>query len=194
MVVAYLDSIGSNLSPQSFCGISTSTDGGANFSRLPERFNAAGSCLSESTVFYSRAAAKWYTSFVSNGCGALGIAQWESVDGITWANSGCAFSGSQTDLPTTWVDNNPASPFYGRQYAAFNDFNVGGGAVRATRSTDNGTTWSAPSPVYAAGFRRAVKIFGSPGTDGTVFVETMAEGGGDSPRDRILSTVPLMAA
>jgi len=28
-------------------------------------------------------------------------------------------------FPPSGVDNNPASPFYGRQYAFFNDYNVG---------------------------------------------------------------------
>jgi hypothetical protein len=176
VVVVYADSSGM---PASACGVSTSTDGGATFTRLPEKFNAGGVCFSESSVFYSVQPGKWYTSFLSGAaaCGGSGVGQYESLDGISWTNSGCVASSNNIDLPTTWVNNNPASLFYGSQYAAFNDFNVGGGAVRATRSTDGGATWSSPTTVFAS-FRRAVKVTGSPGADGTVFIQTMDEGGG----------------
>ena len=41
------------------------------------------------------------------------------------------------------IDNNPASPYYGRMYVAWTDFDAGA-ASTSTYSTDGGTTWSAP--------------------------------------------------
>jgi hypothetical protein len=127
VIVAYQDSSGDTLSPQSYCGVSTSTDGGSTFTRLPEKFNTGGACYGYPSVFYSVRAAKWYVSFLAGRCGGFGVGQWTSLDGINWSNGSCASSSSQDDLLSIWVDNNPASPFYGRQYAFFNDYNVGGG-------------------------------------------------------------------
>src|SRR6185369_1327782 len=111
-----------------------------------------------------------------------------SNDGIIWTFGGCAVSGTALARPTTWVDNNSASGRYGRQYLLFNDFNVNNGAVRLTFSTDNGATWAGPTSVFA-GFRRAVKITGSLGTDGTIFVQMLDEGGGglNNPRTNFMA-------
>jgi hypothetical protein len=177
IVVGYIDSSGGGLTPQSFCGVSTSTDGGNTFTRLPEKFNTGGTCFGYSSVFYSVRAAKWFMTQLSTRCGGQGIGQWTSLNGVTWSVGSCIFNGSFVDLNNGWVDNNPASPFYGRQYQAFNDFNVGGGAIRVTRSTDDGFTWSGASNVTAS-FRRMVKITGSPDADGTIFVQAMEENGG----------------
>jgi hypothetical protein len=187
VVVAYVDSSGTALSPVSYCGVSTSTDGGATFARLPEKFNTNGGCFGYASVFYSVHAAKWFASFLATRCGGQGVGQWTSLDGITWINGSCASSSSQDDLLSIWVDNNAASPFYGRQYALYNDFNVGGGAVQAVRSTDDGVTWSAPVTVLGS-FRRAWKVTGSLGTDGTIFAQTLEEGGGglSGPRQNFI--------
>lgn len=177
VVVAYVDSSGDTLNPVSYCGVSTSTDGGATFTRLPEKFNTGGACYGYASVAYSVHASKWFVSFLASRCGGFGVGQWMSPDGINWSNGSCAASSNQIDLLSIWVDNNPASPFYGREYAAFNDFSVGGGAVRVSRSTDDGVTWSAPVTVFGS-FRRAWKVTSSLGADGTVFVQTVDEGGG----------------
>jgi hypothetical protein len=183
IVVVYGDTRGfDGPDPDSVCGVSTSTDGGVTFSRLPETFDARAFCNGQQSVFYSVAAAKWYTHFRSTGCGDpyyvnSRVGQYESLDGITWVDSGCVASSGTLDLPSSWVDNNPASAFYGRQYAVFNDFDLSG-AVRTTYSADHGATWSSPVSVFNDFLRRAVKIFGSPGPDGTVYIQTMDEGGG----------------
>ena len=186
IVVVYEDSSGKTLSPSSVCGVSTSTDGGATFTRLPYKFNATGTCGGQPAVFYSVRAAKWFASFLAGRCGGNGVGWWTSTDGITWSERGCAFSSDSADFPSIWIDNNPASPFYGDQYAALNDFNLGG-APRVTRSTDDGFTWSSPVNV-AAIFRRAIKITGSPGADGAVYLQTMDEGGGglNGPRQNFI--------
>ena len=188
VVVGMNDSSGGGLSPLSFCGVSTSTDGGATFTRLPEKFNTGGACYGDPSVFYSVRAGKWFMSYLSARCSTQGIAQWTSTNGVTWTNGSCVFNGTSADFHGSWVDNNPGSPFYGRQYQAFNNFNVGNGALQLVRSTDDGITWSAPSTIFSTSFRRFVKITGSFGTDGTIFVQTMDEGGGglNGPRQNYI--------
>ena len=176
VVVAYSDTSGGTLSPLSLCGVSTSTDGGSTFARLPYKFNVGGGCYGQASVLYSVRAHKWIASFLAERCGG-GIGTWISFNAIDWINGPCAFSGSSVDRASLWVDNNPSSQYFGYVYAAFNDFNVNGGAPRVARSIDDGATWYSPSTV-PVGFRRVQKVTGSPGTDGTVFVQTVDEGGG----------------
>ena len=177
MVVVYTDGSGINLTPLSFVGRLYIHRWRRYLHAPAGAFNAGGDSYGASTVFYSLVAGKWFTTFLSAACGSSGVKQYTSLDGVSWTSGSCVATSIDLDQPTTWVDNNPASPFYGRQYSAFNDFGVGGGAVRASYSTNNGTTWSAALTVFSS-FRRAVKIFGSRGADGTVFIETMDEGGG----------------
>ena len=176
IVVAYDDSRGSGGTPASYCGVSVSTDGGATFTRSSYLFNTTGACFGDPTVFYSVRAAKWFIGFFAGRCNT-GFGQWESTDGVNWSESGCIVNANGPDFLSSWVDNNPASPYYGRQYALFNNFAVGSGAVQLAYSTDDGVNWSAPVTVFAA-FRRANKVVGSLGSDGTIFVQTTDEGGG----------------
>ena len=176
VVVMYDDFSGIVPSPPSFCGVSTSTDGGATFTRLPYKFNTGGACFGQPSVFYSVRAARWFASSLASRCGGSGVGLWTSPDGINWSNGACAFSSNNADLPSIWVDNNPGSPFYGWQYAAFNDFNLDG-APRVARSTDDGSTWSAPATIFV-GFRRAWKLTGSLSADGIIYLQTLDEGGG----------------
>lgn len=178
MVVAYNDSSGDILSPESLCGASVSTNGGASFFRLPEKFNSGGACYGGPSVFYSVSAARWYVTFLSATCGGQGIAEFESTDGTNWTQASCAAVTANGDRPTSWVDNNPSSPFYGRQYVLFNDFSVSAGAIRLTASTDGGFTWSAAHTVFTAPYRRALQIAGSLESNGRIFIQTEDEGGG----------------
>ena len=188
VVVAYTDSSGAGLPSPSFCGVAVSIDGGASFRRLPNKFNEAGPCYGAAAVFYSTRAARWSVHFLSGACLTTGIGQWFSNDGINWTFNGCAASGNSLDRPTTWVDNNPVSPFYGRQYVLFNDRNIGGGAVRLGFSTDDGATWGVPTTVFPT-FRRAIKVTGSLGTTGTIYVQMLDEGGGglNNPRTNFMA-------
>ena len=100
---------------------------------------------------------------------------WTSPDGITWTPGACAVNTSQGDRESMWVDNNAASPHYGRMYISYNDFAVGGGALRVVYS-DNGTTWT---PVTLNGaFIRDVQVTGDLGGSGRVYVAAMDELGG----------------
>jgi hypothetical protein len=177
IVALYNDSRGRNFVPTQLCGASVSTDGGATFTRLnPSPFSGQGSCSGDPFGYYSVRAGKWFAGFFAGNCGG-DIGQWESTDGVSWVPSGCIITTGSQDRFSGWVDNNPASPFYGYQYVSSNDFAVGGGALVVTRSTDDGVTWSAPLTLFAS-FRRNVQMTGSLGADGAVFVQAMDEGGG----------------
>ncbi len=173
IVVAYTDSSGGGLSPISFCGVSVATDGGTTFSRLPYKFNEGGECYAKPSVFYSVRAAKWFISFLTNRCGAMGIGRWESIDGFAWSNSGCVATSTSADSPKSWVNNDPHSPYFGRQHLIYTDF-AENGALRHTFSTDDGVTWSTPT-VHSSTLRRALGVVGA---DTRIFIMGMDEGGG----------------
>jgi hypothetical protein len=63
-------------------------------------------------------------------------------------------------------------------YISWNDFNVGGGALFVTYSSDNGTTWHSPISVNPS-FVRDVQITGDKIT-GDVYLAAMNENGGNS--------------
>jgi len=165
-----------------YAGYSWSIDGGATWTRPGGTTGASPLCsghgtnFGDPTVVYSQRDSKWYLSDLATGCGGQGIGIWESTDGMNVTTGACAHSGSQDDRQSHWIDNNPLSPFYGRQYISWNNFSVGGGALQVVFS-DNGTTWSAATTVNSGTFIRDVQITGSP-TDGTVFIAGMNEGAG----------------
>ena len=139
-------------------------------------------------VYYDIEHSKWVAIFLASGCGGQGIGVWFSADGITWTVGPCAHSGSSDDRESGWVDNNPASPYYGDQYVSWNNFAVGGGALYVAKSTDGGLTWGAPVQLNAA-FIRNVQI--TTGPNGYVYVAAMNEGGGGLGGPRTNSHLPL---
>jgi hypothetical protein len=71
-------------------------------------------------------------------------------------------------------------------YVSWNDFNVGGGALFVTYSTDAGATWATPVVVSNTGtFIRNVQITGDPSGNGVVYIAGMDEGGGSFPHNNI---------
>ena len=80
-------------------------------------------------------------------CGAQGLGGYKSTtpwDANSWTHF-CVFSESSADRESGYADNNPSSPFFGRMYISWNDFNVAcgaGGCIFVVRSTDGGVTWS----------------------------------------------------
>jgi 6-phosphogluconolactonase len=179
IVVNYNDS---STSPANYSGVSVSTDGGATFRRLlPAPFATGhGTNFGDPIVVFNAALGRWFAGDLVTGCGAQGIGLWTSDDGQIWAPGVCAHLGGNDDRESMWVDNSPTSPFYGRMYISWNDFNIG--ARLSVTHSDDGTTWSAPV-FLSAGFIRDVQLTGSP-ADGTVFVAAMDEGGGGG-HDRI---------
>ena len=149
IVVAYNDTRGVNASPGNAAGASVSTDGGNTFSRLTRAngqspFNSGGSNYGDPAVVYNRPTGTWFTIWLDGGCGSFGIGTYKSTtpwDPNSWSHS-CIHNNTNDDRESGWSDNNPSSPFYGRMYVSWNDFNVNGGALFITYSTDNGGTWS----------------------------------------------------
>lgn len=175
IVVNYNDS---STSPGNYSGVSVSTDGGATFNRLtPSPFATGhGRNFGDPIVVYNVVLGKWFAGDLATGCGGFGIGLWSSTDALNWDVGACAHSGGNDDRQSMWVDNNAASPFYGRMYISWNDFNAGfpRGALFVTYS-DDGNTWTPKQ--LTSGFLRNIQLTGSP-QDGTVFVAAMNEGGG----------------
>jgi len=182
VVVAY------NRSPTSstcYGGASYSTDGGATFTTTTAFCSGHGTNYGDPFVVFDKKHAVWIAGFLATGCGGQGIGVWTSTDGVSWTTGSCAHNGTSDDRESAFVDNNPTSPFYGRVYVSWNAFGSvhppgdvpGNQHIVSTFSDDGGLTWSQPKFVeQSAFFVRNVQI--SVGTDGTVFVAGMNEGGG----------------
>ncbi len=89
----------------------------------------------------------------------------------------CVFSEASADRESGWADNNPSSPFFGRMYISWNDFNVAGGAIFVRYTTDNGLTWTNSRQVTTS-FIRDVQITGDRAT-GDLYVAGMDENSGN---------------
>ena len=178
VVVNYNDSRDVAQSPVNISGVSVSFDAGQTFQRiLPSPLATGhGGNFGDPIVVYNNALGKWFAGDLATGCGGQGIGLWSSDDAMTWTVGACAHNGGSDDRESMWVDNNAASPFYGRMYVSLNDF-ARGQFIFVTHS-DDGITWSAPVQVQSGVFIRNIQLTGSPGDDGTVFIAGMDEGGG----------------
>src|SRR6476660_2775775 len=178
--VAYNDSRGRNANPINISGISCSTDGGTTFTRVT---NASGQSPFAGTegdpvLLYNKPTGTWFTVWLDTGCGGQGLGGYKSTtptNPTSWTHF-CVHNNNNDDRNSGYADNNPSSPFFGRMYISWNDFNVGGGSLRVTYSSDNGTTWHAPISVDPA-FIRDVQITGDKVT-GDVYIAGMNEMGG----------------
>ena len=189
IVTAYNDSRGRNASPINISGASVSTDGGTTFTRLTLG-NGQGpfsNTEGDPVVLYHKPTGTWFTVWLDAACGGQGLGGYKSTtpaNAASWTHFTCIHSNSQDDRESGWSDNNPASPFYGRMYVSWNDFNVGGGALFVTYSTDAGTTWATPVVVSNTGtFVRDVQITGDLSGNGVVYIAGMDEGGGGFPHN-----------
>ena len=171
-VVNYNDS---RTSSGCFGGLSYSTDNGATWHAGQPLCSGHGTNFGDPIVVYNARLGMWFAGDLATGCGGQGIGLWTSTNGVTWTTGACAHSGTNDDRESMWVDNNPASPFYGRMYISYNDFAISGGALYVVYS-DNGTTWT-PSQVNP-GFIRNIQVTGDLQGSGRVYVAAMNEGGG----------------
>ncbi|HEX8219838.1 MAG TPA: hypothetical protein VF914_11605, partial [Chloroflexia bacterium] len=114
--------------PNCFAGISYSTDGGATFTQIEPNPLCSGHGINggDPTLVYNKKLDRWFASdLASEGdCGGYGIGLWTSPDGIKWTVGACAHVGLDDDRQSHWSDNNIASPFYGRQYISFNNYDT----------------------------------------------------------------------
>src|SRR6266403_3553632 len=195
IVVAYNDSRGRNASPINISGASVSTDGGATFDRLTCTVIQNGctvigqspfsNTVGDPVILYNKPSQTWFTVWLDGGCGTQGLGGYKSTtpsNANSWTHY-CIHTNSQDDRESGWADNNLYSPFYGRMYVSWNDFNVGGGALFVRYSTDNGLTWTNARQITSGTpFIRDVQITGDLAT-GDVYIAGMNEGGGGFPHN-----------
>jgi hypothetical protein len=173
-VVNYNDS---RTSSGCYSGLSYSTDNGVTWHAGQPLCSGHGTNYGDPIVVYNAHLGMWFAGDLATGCGGQGVGLWTSPDGVAWTVGACAANlpANAGDRESMWVDNNPASPFYGRMYISYNNFNVGGGALYVVYS-DNGTTWNTVQ--LNPGFIRDIQVTGDLQGSGYVYVATMNEGGG----------------
>jgi len=180
IVVAYNDSRNVASNPINISSASVSTDGGATFTRLTKAngHSPFENTLGDPVVLYNSASGTWFAIWLDLGCGGQGIGGYKSTtpaDPNSWTHF-CVHTNSADDRESGFADNSASSPFNGRMYVSWNDFNVGGGALKVRFSTDNGLTWSTDRTLSPS-FIRDVQITGD-SANGTVYVAGMDEKGG----------------
>src|SRR5262245_2574719 len=190
IVVAYNDSRGVNANPINISGASASTDGGVTFTRLTKASgqSTVDNTLGNPVVLDNKASGELFTVWIVDAQCAGGLGGYKSStpwDPNSWTHYSCVHNGGGgDDRESGWADNNPSSPFFGRMYVSWNDFNVGQGAITMTYSSDNGVTWHSPITVInGADFIRNVQITGDMAGSGTLYIAGMDEGGGGFPHN-----------
>jgi len=146
LCAGFNDSAGEALSPSIYTGWATSTDGGATWTDKGMLApSASGGNYGDPSMVWSAADNNFY--FIS--FSETGIGVWKSTDHcatLPWLTNVVTSSGA--DKMIMAVDNNPASPYYGRLYVSYVDFNVGSsGTMRVTYSSNGGTSWSTPANI-----------------------------------------------
>jgi hypothetical protein len=195
IVVAYNDSRGINASPQNISGASVSTDGGLTFTRLTKANGQSpfDNTFGDPVILYNKSTGTWVTVWLDNGCGGCGFSgcplggykSTTPADPNSWTHF-CIQNNNDNDRESGWADNNSGSPFFGRLYVSWNNFDVGSGALMVTFSTDNGATWHSPVTVSNTGtFMRDVQITGDAAGNGNVYIAGMDEGGGGFPHNDV---------
>src|ERR1043166_5625475 len=182
IVVAYNDSRGAT--SNNFSGASVSTDGGTTFTRLTTGGGQSpfANTFGDPVALYNSPTGTWFTVWIdANGsCTLGGYKSSNPSDPNSWSHF-CVHSNGFDDRESGYADNSATSPFFGRMYVSWNDFNVGGGALFVRYSTDNGLTWP-NSRQLTNNFIRNVQITADKVT-GTVYVAGMDEGGGGFPHN-----------
>jgi hypothetical protein len=170
-----------------FSGLSVSTDGGLTFTRVTNGSGCSpfANTFGDPVVIYNKPTGTWFTVWLDGnaGCTLGGYKSTTPDDPNSWTHF-CVHPSGGDDRESGWADNNPSSPFFGRMYVSWNDFNVGAGALVESFSTDNGSTWSPAVTVINSGtFIRNTQITGDMSGNGTLYIAGMDEGGGGFPHN-----------
>jgi hypothetical protein len=181
--VAYNDS--RSAASNNFSGISCSTDGGVTFTRVTTTGGSSpfANTFGDPVVLFNKPTGTWFTVWL-DGNGSCTLGGYKSTTPLvatSWSHF-CVHSNGGDDRESGWADNNTSSPFFGRMYVSWNNFNVNGGALQVTFSSDNGATWHAPVSLTNT-FIRDVQITGDASGNGTIYVAAMDEGGGGFPHN-----------
>ncbi len=140
VVVAYNDSRGRNFNPINISGASVSTDGGTTFTRLTKANGQSpfDNTFGDPVVLYDKSTGFWVTVWLDGACGGQGLGGYRTLtpdDPDSWTHF-CAFNEGSADRESGWADNNPSSPFFGRLYISWNDFNAANANIFSIHSTD----------------------------------------------------------
>ncbi|MEN8162684.1 MAG: hypothetical protein ABFS37_01030 [Acidobacteriota bacterium] len=123
-----------------FTGFSRSTDGGASF---VDRGALGAESVGDPSIVWSKKDGTFYF-------GALhfqGLGLWKSTDDCqTFEWQGVMHEGFWDDKELLAIDNNPASPTYGRIHVVFTNYDDDA-KIWAFFSTDGGQTWTDEVPV-----------------------------------------------
>jgi hypothetical protein len=136
-------------------GWATSTDGGGSWTQgfLPgttQYASPAGSWarVSDPVVAYDARHGVWLINSLALNASIVGkavLVNRSTNGGTTWSNPvTVSQGGAGANYDKNWItcDNTPTSPAYGNCYVQWDDFGFGN-ALRMSRSTDGGLTWSA---------------------------------------------------
>src|SRR5438477_2018149 len=185
VLAAYNDSRCAN--SNNFSGLSVSEDGGLTFTRVTNGSGCSpfANTFGDPVAIYNKPTGTWFTVWLdANGsCTLGGYKSTDPSDPNSWTHF-CVHNAGGDDRESGWADNNPSSPFFGRMYVSWNDFNIGQGALVESFSTDNGATWSpAVTVINGATFIRNTQITGDMSGNGTLYIAGMDEGGGGFPHN-----------
>ena len=80
-------------------------------------------------ILFHKASGNWLTVWIDVdwGCTLGGYKSTTPGDPNSWTHF-CVFN-EAADRESGWVENNPSSPFFGRMYISWNDFNMGQGEL-----------------------------------------------------------------
>ena len=143
-----------------YTGFARSTDGGVTFD---DRGALSSQSFGDPSIVWRKLDGHFYFATIHSS-GGMGI--WRSTDDCTtFQFLALGHAGGSDDKELLTVDNNPASPFYGRLYMAWTNFSTG--RIEVTHS-DNGTNWTTPVGVSAVADVQGAWPTVAP--DGTVYV------------------------
>ena len=132
--------------------------------------------VSDPTVAFDDVGGAYLVALPFQGPEPMAIAIYKSTDGgLTWSAPNLIHSANGDDKQSAAGDSNPASPFHGNVYAAWD----GPGGLLYGRTTDHGASWrgTGNNPVGTSlaptSFAPQVVV----ATDGTLYIFSMAGGG-----------------
>lgn len=136
LCAGYNDSYHALTANEGFSGFSRSLSAGANwFDQGPLGPDALGD---PSLVWRKSDGHFYYAALHTNGLGL-----WKSIDDCaSFSFVGMIHSGISDDKELMAVDNDPASPHYGKLYVVWTNFDTG--QIFATHSANGGAAWSTP--------------------------------------------------
>jgi hypothetical protein len=157
---------------------SVSTDGGTTFTRLTTAQGRSpfANTTGDPVALYNRSTGSWHTIWIGDSACGGGLGGFRSTtpwDPNSWTTHYCVNANSFDDRESGAVDQNPASPFYGRLYVSWNDFDTINADIFVRFSTNDGTSWTSRQ-VSSGGFFRNVQITTDLMT-GDVYIAAMNE-------------------